>query len=71
MGSSMNTLAQFFAVLKNLKFRHYWVINREKNNLHDVMAHLVHEYYKITSASLVGVWNRFRGGKDKDHEHED
>lgn len=61
----MNTPAQLFAVLENLKFRHYCVINREKN-IHDAMAHLVHECYKITSAismSLVGAWNRFRDGK--------
>lgn len=31
IGSSMNTPAQFFVVLKNLKFRHYWGINRGKN----------------------------------------
>lgn len=31
IGSSMKTPAQYFAMLKNLKFRHYWVINREQN----------------------------------------
>lgn len=32
------------------------------------MVHLVHEYYKKksgVSASLVGVWNRFIGGKQQ------
>lgn len=27
----MKTPAQYFAMLKNLKCRHYWVINREQN----------------------------------------